>query len=81
MSQTPTVGRTVHYQPIDERQRPQAAIVVDVVPSEGPEAEFEENQAAVYLAIHSRSCLSHPGAPIRFDPNGAPGTWRWPPRV
>ncbi len=81
MSQTPTIGRIVHYHPIDERSRPMAALVVDVVPSEGPDADFEENAAAVYLEIHGPSCVTYPGSPIRFNPNGAPGTWRWPPRV
>jgi len=81
MSQTPTIGRTVHYQPSGERPRPLAAVVIDVEPSEGPDAEFEENAGAVYLAIHTLTGVVHPGVPIRFDPNGAPGTWRWPPRV
>jgi hypothetical protein len=82
----PTVGRTVHFQPRGRRDGakgipPQAAIIVELEESAGlGPGSCEENLVGVHLAVLTRSCVTFPGSVVRYHPDGAPGTWCWPPR-
>lgn len=79
----PTIGRVVHYQPRGAKdQRAQAAMIVDIDPSQGFRAQVgcEENELGVFLVVFSRSCATFPGTVVRYHPDAEPGTWRWPPR-
>jgi hypothetical protein len=81
----PSVGRVVHFHPRVPRDTkpgpPQAAIIVDIDPKEGLGAgSADENSVGVYLCVLTRSCATWPGTVVRYHPDGAPGTWRWPPR-
>jgi hypothetical protein len=79
-TQTPTVGRIVHYQAHgspngQHKSRPRAAVITEVIEDAGV-----VNNDVVDLAVlnptgmyFNQGCL--------FDPDGGPGTWRWPPRV
>ena len=73
MTQTPTVGRIVHYQSFG---------------TPGGEYK-PEARAAVVTRVHSDTyvdlCVLNPGGiffntSVQFDADGKPGTWRWPPR-
>lgn len=81
----PSVGRVVHFHTRIQRggtpSLPQAAMIVEVDPELGlGPGSVEENQAGVYLAVFTRACATFPGGVVRFHPDGAPGSWRWPPR-
>ena len=82
----PTIGRIVHFQPRSTRDggKPvphQAALIVELDETTGlGPGSCEENLVGVHLAVLTRSCVTFPGSVIRFHPDGAPGTWRWPPR-
>lgn len=72
--QRPTLGRIVIYspQPVGEGDvtEPMAAIVVRLP------ADPQTVNLAVFT-IFGKTELRH----ATYDPDGAPGTWRWPPRV
>lgn len=79
--QPPSVGRIVHYQAHgspngQHRSRPRAAVITEVL--EAPDGTL--NHDVVDLAVlnptgmfFNQGCL--------YDPDGGPGTWRWPPKV
>ena len=75
MDQKPSVGRVVHYR------------------SHGsPDGQYKSlARAAIITEIYGDStavglCILNPTgmfftSSVQFDPDGVPGTWRWPPRV
>jgi hypothetical protein len=81
----PTVGRIVHYQAFgtpggEYKSLPRAAIITAVDDIEyAPPSPFQESGYRVAL------CILNPtgqffNVDVKFDPEGKPGTWRWPPR-
>ncbi len=79
----PTIGRIVHFHPRSQKAaatQPQAAIIVELDDNGLGPGSCEENAVGVHLAVLTRSCATFPGSVVRFHPDGAPGTWRWPPR-
>jgi hypothetical protein len=86
----PTVARNVHYQaygtPGGEFQSvARAAIITDVaalVPDatlKDPLAYGDERNYRVGVCVLNPSGIFF-NAACPFDPDGKPGTWRWPPR-
>ncbi len=86
----PTVARNVHYQaygtPGGEYQSvPRAAIITAAVPIAG---EAALSDAVAYSDERNYTvglCILNPtgmffNVAVPFDPDGKPGTWRWPPR-
>jgi hypothetical protein len=79
----PTVGRIVHYQAFgtpggEYKSEPRAAVVTQVrlIPQG---ALDDEHSYSVGL------CILNPigqffNVDVRYDADGKPGTWRWPPR-
>lgn len=73
MEQKPSVGRIVHYQAYgtpggEFKSVPRAAIITEVI---------DDNEIGV--------CVLNPQGiffnRVKFDADGKPGSWRWPPRV
>jgi hypothetical protein len=82
--QKPSLGRIVRYVGKHGINAPRAAIVTcsvaDVVP-DGLVAPLDSDMH-VHLSVFTPSPQnSFPEFNIPFDPDGAPGTWSWPPRV
>ena len=65
--QKPSIGRIVHYA---MKAGPQAALIVDA---------FDDGSASltVFFNIGGSKLFER----VKFDADGARGTWRWPPRV
>jgi hypothetical protein len=64
--QKPTIGRIVHF---SEEGGPYAAIIAAV-----------NDDGSLELATLGRNSLYFQHG-IKFDAEGAKGTWRWPPRA
>lgn len=83
MEQKPSVGRIVLYQRHgspngQHKSEPSPAIVTRVY--EVPSTPGGDTRYAVDLCVFNPNGLYFdPGTP--YDPDGAPGTWRWPPRI
>ncbi len=72
--QRPTVGRTVHFYPVDRNPNP---------------ASIGEPYAAIITSVHGLSCSLFVMPPfgdagavnvVPFSPTPEPGCWCWPPR-
>lgn len=73
----PTVGRTVFYQAHGSpngqfKSVPRAAIITAV------SGEAAENAPVSLCVINPTGLFFHEAC--AYDPDGGPGTWRWPPR-
>jgi hypothetical protein len=85
MSQTPTVGRIVHYQSYgtpggEYLPEPRAAIVTATHTAPTPPGEAEALPYAVDLAIlNPTGMFFNQDVPFSEGPN--PGHWNWPPRA
>ena len=76
--QKPSVGRVVHFTGNDG-SGPYAAVVT-AFPAANLDAEAAAMEGRCDLtSFGSLSIHFHIG--VRFDANGAPNTWRWPPRT
>lgn len=74
MDQKPSVARIVHYQSFgtpggEYGSKPRAAIVTDVL----------TDTRVSLCVLNPTGCFFN--TDVAFDADGAPGTWRWPPRV
>jgi hypothetical protein len=89
----PTVARMVHYHAPDARDgQPMAAIITAASENNGNpfaldrldvESSYDVSLCVLYdasLCMLSAGAMVFEGV-IPFDPDGKPGTWRWPPRV
>jgi hypothetical protein len=80
MDQKPTIGRIVWYQAHgspngEHKSEPRAAVV-----AAAPESETSDGVQRISLCVLTPTGLFfNPLTP--YDPNGGPGTWRWPPRI
>ncbi len=79
MEQKPSVGRVVHYRSYGSpggefKSESRAAIITAVHPAQVNIAEV------VSLAILNPTGMFF-NQGVLYDADGAPGTWRWPPRV
>lgn len=79
----PTLGRIVHYVGKQGIHARRAAIVSCTVAELKPEGDAP----ALDSDMHVHLCVLTPGERGHFsefnvphDPDGAPGTWSWPPR-
>lgn len=83
----PTVGRIVHYQSYgtpggEYKPLPRAAVITAAdtdYPLVSDEGKADETNYRVAL------CILNPtgqffNTDVKYDPEGKPGTWRWPPR-
>lgn len=84
----PTLGRVVLYTRGDGEEFAARITRVVMKPVSGThetDGGHDENQYEVYLAVDihtdTRGETWFTPAPIRFDPDGACNTWRWPPMV
>jgi len=88
----PTVARNVHYQAYgtpggEYKSVPRAAIITDVevLPDRAGAVQSNPVEYADERNYKVGVCVLNPGGiffnpDIKFDPDGKPGTWRWPPR-
>ncbi len=87
----PTVGRIVHYQAFgtpggEYPSVPRAAVVtaadwigaLHVGGVQGPGALDESNYRVGLAILNPTGMFFNPD--IKYDADGKPGTWRWPPR-
>lgn len=80
-TQPPSIGRIVHYQAHgspngQHKSVPRAAVITGLIDNPGGTLNLE----AVDLCVLNPSGMFFNQA-CQFDADGAPGTWRWPPRV
>lgn len=80
-TQPVSVGRMVHYQAHgspngQHKSEARAAIITGLIKDPGGTVELD----VVDLFVMNPHGLFF-NAACQFDPDGAPGTWRWPPRV
>lgn len=83
----PTVARIVHYQSYgtpkgEYKSRPVAAIITDVrAKGDEPAGATELIEANYQVRLKIFNPDGHFNSPwLDYDKDGAPGTWRWPPR-
>lgn len=81
-TQTPSVARIVHYQahgsPNGQHKSVARAAVITGTITDGPEGPV--NPDVVDLCVLNPTGLFFNQGCL-FDPDGGPGTWRWPPKV
>jgi hypothetical protein len=80
----PSLGRIVHYVGKHGIHAKRAAIVSCSVADLLPEGDAPglDSQMHVHLTVFTPSEAGFfPEFNIPYDPEGAPGTWSWPPRV
>lgn len=80
-TQTPSIGRIVHYQAHgspngQHRSEPRAAVITGVIKDPGGNID---NDVADVFVMNPHGLFFNQAC--QFDADGAPGTWRWPPRV
>jgi hypothetical protein len=90
----PTVGRIVHYQAFgtpggEYPSVPRAAVITQALPlpdfddgrvrlMDGIGASDERNYVIGLCILNPTGMFFNPD--VKFDAEGKPGTWRWPPR-
>jgi hypothetical protein len=73
MEQKPSIGRIVHYTAYgtpggEFKSKPRAAVITDV-----------ETDTKVHVCVLNPTGIFFNA--VEYDPDGKPGTWRWPPRT
>lgn len=80
-NQTPSICRMVHYQAHgspngQHRPEPRAAVITGI--HRDPDGIVDNDVVDVFVMNPTGIFLNQR---CQFDADGAPGTWRWPPRV
>lgn len=87
MEQKPSIGRVVWYQrhgsPNGQHKSEPSPAIITAVHEDMSEAE---RLAGTFPTHRVDLCVFNPNGmyfdkATRYDADGAPGTWRWPPRV
>lgn len=81
MSQTPSIGRVVHYHSYgtsggEFKPEPRAAIITQVLAPD----ESDENDPYVGLAVLNPTGMFF-NACVAYSEEPLPGCWSWPPRI
>lgn len=78
--QKPSIGRTVHFAAADGPPRTGTTVYAAIITAVNPKNPDGSGAETVELATFGPSSLYFQHA-VKFDADGAHGTWRWPPKV